>query len=442
MLFNTVQYLLFLPVVVLIYYLLPYYVRYIWLLISSYYFYMQWNPAYVLLLFLSTLVTYIGALVMEYQKCKCSTNKNYFSYVHKKQKICLIVCIIFNLCILGIYKYTNFIIDCINLFLSYFHIGQFHIEFNILLPVGISFYTLQALGYLIDVYRGELFAEKNFLKYALFVSFFPQLVAGPIERSRNLLGQLQEHHSFQFYNIKKGVLIIIYGLFLKMVIGDRLSVIVDRVFLNTERFSGFYIVIAVALFSVQIYCDFYGYSTIAKGSALLMGIHLMDNFIAPYYSKSIKEFWRRWHISLSSWFRDYLYIPLGGNRKGFKRKEINILLIFAISGLWHGASWGYVFWGILHALYQIIAGVLVEVRNHLSGICGKIIPKTIRYCEKIEGTKTFSIHLYQQISTYLLVSFAWLFFRAGSFSASIQIIEKMLRGGGKKLDYPVRWVVI
>lgn len=206
------------------------------------------------------------------------------------------------------------------------------IKFDILLPVGISFYILQAIGYLIDVYRGNINAEKNFFRYALFVSFFPQLVAGPIERSRSLLIQLREYHAFSFENLKKGILLVIYGLFLKMVIADRAAIIVDTVFGDIGECSGFYIVAAVFFFSIQIYCDFYGYSVIARGSALLMGIHLMNNFSAPYYAYSVKEFWKRWHISLSGWFRDYLYIPLGGSRKGFLRKEFNLLIVFVLTG--------------------------------------------------------------------------------------------------------------
>lgn len=395
MLFNTVQYLVFLPMVILIYYMLPARIRYIWLLIASYYFYMQWNPLHVLLLFTCTAITYIGGIIIENRK---------------RQKICLLLCVLFSLGMLGFYKYSGFGIHWINVILSRFRLSPVGVGFDILLPVGISFYTLQALGYLIDVYQGKIHAEKNFLRYALFVAFFPQLVAGPIERSKNLLIQLREYHCFNFGNLKKGILMIVYGLFLKMVIADRAAIIVDTVFNNTMAYPGFYIAVAVLFFAIQIYCDFYGYSTIARGSALIMGIRLMDNFAAPYYSGSIKEFWRRWHISLSSWFRDYLYIPLGGSRKGFVHKEINLFLVFAVSGFWHGASLSFIFWGILHALYQIV-----------SDSFKKIVPDG-----RTEKLVTFSRRLFRRLVTFLIVAFAWLFFRAGSLAASLLAIKSMI----------------
>lgn len=354
MLFNTPQYILFLPIVVIIYYCLPGKVRYIWLLIVSYYFYMQWNSLYILLLFFCTFLTYVCGWIIEGLR---PVNENQqeseeeqagiereseeieeIPAYRKKQKICLATCILLNLAILGFFKYFNFGISWLNFLLSHIHIHEIMWDYNIMLPVGISFYTLQALGYLIDVYRGDIYAEKNFLRYALFISFFPQLVAGPIERSKNLLVQLNTPKSFQYENIRKGSLLVLYGLFVKMVIADRAAIIVDTVYGNIESYPGFYIIAATVLFSIQIYCDFYGYSTIARGSALMMGIQLTDNFNAPYYAKSVKEFWRRWHISLSCWFRDYLYIPLGGNRKGRLRKWYNLLMVFAVSGLWHGAS--------------------------------------------------------------------------------------------------------
>lgn len=315
MLFNTPQYLIFLPLVVLVYYCIPQKLRYIWLLITSYYFYMQWNPLYVTLLFSCTLFTYFCGRIIQRLRDGGDIRKT-------KQKICFIGCLLLNLGILGFFKYFNFGIGLLNHLLSFVHMEQISLTYDILLPVGISFYTLQALGYLIDVYRGDIYAEKNFLKYALFVSFFPQLVAGPIERSKNLLIQLHSPQSFRYDNLRKGCLLVLYGLFLKMVIADRAAVIVDTVYENSPAYPGFYIVVATVFFAIQIYCDFYGYSTIARGSALIMGICLMDNFNAPYYARSVKEFWRRWHISLSGWFRDYLYIPLGGNRKGQVRKEI------------------------------------------------------------------------------------------------------------------------
>lgn len=439
MLFNTMQYLIFLPIVVLIYYLLPKKVRYIWLLIVSYYFYMQWNPLYIILLFSCTLVTYIGGRLIGklYTLAAENTDENeiMLQSIRKKKKICLAVCLLLNLCVLGYFKYFDFGIGYLNRALRLVHMNEINREHHILLPVGISFYILQALGYLIDVYRGEIEAEKNFLRYALFVSFFPQLVAGPIERSRNLLVQLRESHSLEYENVRKGLLLVLYGMFLKMVIADRAAILVDTVYKDSAAYPGFYIVVATCFFAIQIYCDFYGYSTIARGSALLMGIRLTDNFEAPYYARSVKEFWRRWHISLSGWFRDYLYIPLGGNRKGKVRKACNLLAVFGVSGLWHGASLSYVLWGILNGAYQVIADIIMGIKRSviklvsrfLSGwtseeMCINTAPETAAKAEVIER---FSRRLFQTAATFFLVTFAWLFFRAGSLKDSYALLKNM-----------------
>lgn len=331
----------------------------------------------------------------------------------KKQKICLLVCILLNLCILGYFKYFSLGIGYFNRLLHAFRLKEITWNPDILLPVGISFYTLQALGYLIDVYRGDIYPEKNFFKYALFVSFFPQLVAGPIERSKNLLTQLYESHPFQYDNLRKGILLILYGLFLKMVIADRAAIIVDTVYGDSITYPGLYVVVATCFFAIQIYCDFYGYSTIARGSALIMGIRLTDNFNAPYYSKSIREFWHRWHISLSEWFRDYLYIPLGGGKKGMVRKERNRMIVFAVSGFWHGASLAYIIWGILHGIYQVIEDMAVKIKKAIISGAGFI------------ESDRFSRRLLRTIVTFMLISFAWIFFRAGSLGASGEVVANM-----------------
>lgn len=419
MLFNTSQYILFLSMVVVVYYLLPKKVRYVWLLIVSYYFYMQWNALYITLLFSCTLLTYAGGRIIE--GLRDSGNNNDYKMAfrqRKKQQICLISCIILSLCPLVLFKYLEFGIGHLNRLLSYVHLKVITLNYSILLPVGISFYTLQSLGYLIDVYRGNIYAEKNFMRYALFVSFFPQLVAGPIERSQNLLVQLNTSHSFNYENIRKGVLLILYGLFLKMVIADRAAIIVDTVYNNSSGYPGVYIVVATFLFAIQIYCDFHGYSTIARGSALLMGIKLMDNFDAPYYARGVKEFWRRWHISLSGWFCDYLYIPLGGNQKGKIRKECNLITVFAVSGLWHGASLSFILWGLLNGSYQVIADIISEISKHA---------KRFYHFENVDRIKMdrFSRRLFETIFTFLLVSFAWLFFRAGGLRDSYEILGNM-----------------
>lgn len=429
MLFNTPQYILFLPIVVLIYYCLPKKIRYIWLLITSYYFYMQWNPLYVTLLFSCTFLTYLCGRVVERLKIcaeRSDTGENTDSEkMRRRQKLCFIICIFLNLGILGFFKYFQFGISILNRLLAVIHVNGISWEHDILLPVGISFYTLQALGYLIDVYRGDIYAEKNFLRYALFVSFFPQLVAGPIERSKNLLVQLRKPQSFSYENLRKGALLVLYGLFLKMVIADRAAILVDTVYQDSGAYPGFYVVAATVFFSIQIYCDFYGYSTIARGSALIVGIHLMDNFNAPYYSGSVKEFWRRWHISLSGWFRDYLYIPLGGNRKGKARKKANLLAVFAVSGLWHGASLTYVFWGALNGIYQVIEDVGEDIRQWTEKYRLKWRQMTGEATR--EKGPCFSERLFRTTLTFFLVSFAWLFFRAGELDQAVEILGNMLR---------------
>lgn len=407
MLFNTPQYIIFLPIVVIIYFFIPKKVRYIWLLAVSYYFYMQWNPLYVALLFLCTLITYVGGRIIHSLSCSMVNSQEItIQKIKKKQQICFVICIILNLCILAYFKYSEFGLIYLNRLLRMMHINEISWNYDIVLPVGISFYTLQALGYLIDIYRGEICAEKNFLRYALFVSFFPQLVAGPIERSKNLLVQLHEPHKFDYENLRKGLLLVLYGMFLKMVIADRAAIIVDTVYNNSAVYQGFYIIVATCFFSIQIYCDFYGYSTIARGSALIMGIHLMDNFNAPYFSRSVKEFWRRWHISLSGWFRDYLYIPLGGNRKGKVRKSLNLLMVFGVSGLWHGAALSYVLWGLINGVYQLIEDIIIGIK-HLNS--------------------RFSRRLLQTVVTFFLITFAWMLFRAGSLGNSYTMLINMFK---------------
>lgn len=449
MLFNTVQYMFFLPVVVLINYVLPKRARYLWLLEASYYFYMQWNRTYAALLLLCTVATYVSGLVIEKQKkartllktcglhgvcslheiCdekgRCALMEGQRHRTTKTAKFCLLACLLSCLGMLVFFKYTGFVTGWANALLARVRPGAQITGFDILLPVGISFYTLQSLGYLIDVYRGEIYAERNFFRYALFVSFFPQLVAGPIERSKNLLVQLHGCPGFDFGRFKKGLLLVVYGLFLKMVIADRAAVIVDTVFQDTEAYPGFYIAAAAFFFAIQIYCDFYGYTTIARGSALLLGFRLMDNFQAPYHASTVKEFWRRWHISLSSWFRDYLYIPLGGSRKGFVRRQVNLFLVFAVSGLWHGASMGFVFWGMLHALYQIVPELWKKGWERLAAAIAQKIPGVSGFMRTKSRPASFGARLLQRFCTFALVCFAWIFFRAGGFTASVQVIKAM-----------------
>ncbi len=417
MLFNSTDYLIFFPVVFLVYYMIPKKVRYIWLLAASYCFYMRWNPWYILLLIGCTMTTYIAARLIE-RDHKVQEDGS----VHCSRAV-LIVCVLVLLSVLGYFKYYDFFLAYFNKFLAVFHIGPVNRRFSVLLPVGISFYILQALGYVFDVYRGEVYAEKNFLKYALFVSFFPQLVAGPIERSRNLLTQLAKPAKITWHDFGKGLLLILYGLFCKMVIADRIAIIVNRVYDDYTSYPGLYIAYAAVLFSFQIYCDFYGYSTIARGSSLMLGIKLTDNFNAPYYSRSVKEFWRRWHISLSSWFRDYLYIPLGGNRKGELRKEGNLLFVFGVSGLWHGASISFVVWGFLNGLYQVISDVFMRWKSRFKQILNERC-SWVSANEPHQST-TFSRQLLRTIMTFILITITWIFFAANQMKTALKIIKQL-----------------
>lgn len=403
MVFNSIEFLVFFPIALFGYYVIPKKVKYIWLLGCSYYFYMAWNPGFSLLIFISTLITYAGGRLVD----KYSDNK--------KRKLYLVICIVLNLAILFYFKYTNFFFECIYDVSKLLHINMPQKKFDILLPVGISFYTFQALGYLIDVYRKKLPAEKNFLMYALFVSFFPQLVAGPIERSTALLSQLNDTKNKKPVNYKLmgiGFANMVFGMFMKIVIADRAAILVNTIFDQYYLYGAYTLIFGVISFSLQIYCDFASYSTIAIGTANMLGIELMENFNTPYLACSIKDFWRRWHISLSSWLKDYVYIPLGGNRCSRLRHYLNIFITFLLSGLWHGASFGYVAWGALHGFYQIIGDIIQPVRK-------KIIALTRL------NTECFSYRLWEIIRTFALTGFAWIFFRADNIASAIRYIVRM-----------------
>ncbi len=407
MLFNSFEFLIFFPLVVLAYFVLPAKLKNIWLLIASYYFYMCWNAKYVLLLLFSTVITYCGGILLEWLK--------HTSYREEKKAACkkmvLAASIILNLAVLFYFKYTNFGLKIMESVLALFHIRLQIPTFDILLPVGISFYTFQALGYTIDVYRDDIYAERNFLKYALFVSFFPQLVAGPIERSKNLLKQLAVPGKFSYSSVRSGLLLMLWGYFLKVVISDRCAVLVNTVYGNYNAYQGFQLILASVLFAFQIYCDFMGYSVIAKGAAEVLGYKLMDNFSRPYLAGSIREFWRRWHISLSTWLRDYLYIPLGGSRGSRLKKYRNLMATFLVSGLWHGADMTFVVWGGIHGFYQIAEDTVGSV---LKRLC-KIIHT---------NTETFSWKLFGILGNFILVDIAWVFFRADTVHAALRILSR------------------
>ncbi|MCH5345144.1 MAG: MBOAT family protein [Acetatifactor sp.] len=407
MLFNSVNFLIFFPIVVLVYFLIPKRVKYLWLLGASYYFYMSWNPKYALLILISTVATWASGLFLSVFAQQSGKKAK------RAKKWCLAGCVVLNLGILFFFKYYTFAATSIEEFFSLFRISMRAPVFDVLLPVGISFYTFQALAYVFDVYRGEIPAEKNFLRYALFISFFPQLVAGPIERSKNLMRQMYEPHTFDLERVKDGLLLMGWGFFQKLVIADRIAILVTDVYDNFSDYSGMQILLATVLFAFQIYCDFGGYSDIAVGAARVMGFTLTKNFKSPYYATTVSEFWRGWHISLTTWFRDYVYIPLGGNRCGRWKKYRNLLLTFAVSGLWHGAGWNFVAWGGLNGIYQVIGDLTRPFRTglqkqlHIRTDCG-------------------SYHLLQGLTTFIFVDFAWLFFRSNTLVDALQMLRHVI----------------
>ena len=404
--FNSINFMIFFPVVLALYFVIPKALRQIWLLAASYYFYMSWNARYALLIAASTLITYVSGIAIERYRDSGRTGR---------RLTVLFSCLGINLGILLFFKYGNFLIASLDRGLELLHMGSVDQRFYFLLPVGISFYTFQALGYTIDVYRGDVRAETNLIRYALFVSFFPQLVAGPIERSQNLLSQMQNIAEIKLWNARRvtsGTILMIWGFFVKMVIADRAAVLVNTVFDNYRMYGSTELVLAAVFFALQIYCDFGSYSLIAIGAAKIMGFELMENFNTPYFACSIRDFWSRWHISLSTWFRDYLYIPLGGNRRGRVRKSVNIMIVFLASGLWHGADWSYVVWGGIHGAYQVIGDYLASFRE-----------KCIRKLRV--NTACFSWKFLQTAVTFVLVVFAWIFFRADSIGDALQYIRRI-----------------
>lgn len=399
MLFNSIEFLIFFAIVVAAYFALHHKYRWTLLLLASYYFYMCWDYRYVVLIVATTTVNYLSGIRIS------KTNQK------KLKTLYLVIGLVTSLGILFFFKYFNFFGDSINFLFSKFNIFYKVPSYQFLLPVGISFYTFQTLSYTIEVYKNKQEPEYHFGIFALYVSFFPQLVAGPIERSTNLLPQLYKKVEFNYDRIRDGILIILWGFFKKVVIADRLSEYVNQVYNNPTEHSGIQLVLGTVFFAFQIYCDFSGYSDIAIGSAKIMGIDLMTNFKRPYLAKSIQEFWRRWHISLSTWFRDYLYIPLGGSRVAKWRWQYNIFITFLISGLWHGANWTFVIWGGLHGFYMLVAIWTEKIRNKCNNL--------------IFGKHDYLLKLSQVITTVFLAWFAWIFFRANSISDAFLIIKRI-----------------
>lgn len=402
MLFNSLTFLIFFVIVTIVYFILPHRIRWILLLAASCIFYMAWDPYLIALIAFTIFVNYYAAL------------KIYRCGNRRLKKRILVLCMTVNFGMLFVFKYLGFMNDTVLGIAAALHLDWPVKALNIILPMGISFYTFQASSYTIDVYRGTIQPEKHFGIFALFVLFFPQLVAGPIERSGNLLPQFYDRHSFDIHRVVSGVRIMLWGFFKKIVIADRVSMAVNTVYNSISDYKGLYLVLATFLFAFQIYCDFSGYSDIAKGSARVLGFDLMDNFRNPYLSKSIKEFWRRWHISLSTWFMDYVYIPLGGNRVGEAKKYRNLLTTFLVSGLWHGANWTFVLWGGFHGLYQILGGVSLNERSK------------IKKCLRLYNTK--GMNLLSILVTFALVCFGWIFFRANTASDAVYAVKNMLVG--------------
>ena len=403
MLFNSINFILFFPAVVFLYFLLPHRFRWMLLLAASYYFYMCWKAEYIILILLSTIVDYIAAIQMAKQNTS------------SRRRLYLILSLVVNLGMLFSFKYFNFFNDSFRAVFNQFNLFYGVPAFKLLLPVGISFYTFQTLSYTIDVYSKQREPEKHLGIFALYVAFFPQLVAGPIERSTRLLPQLIKKHNFDYDRVTDGLKLMLWGFFKKIVIADRVAVIVNQVYINPQDAAGLPLLIGTYLFAFQIYCDFSGYSDIAIGAAKVFGIDLMQNFRRPYFAKSIREFWQRWHISLSTWFRDYLYKSLGGSHATRWRWYYNIMIVFLISGLWHGANWTFVIWGGLHGSYYLFSYWTRNLR-----------PKLITLF-KLDRAP-FLLKLFRVLFIFHIVLLGWIFFRANSLSDALFIVTHLFTG--------------
>jgi D-alanyl-lipoteichoic acid acyltransferase DltB (MBOAT superfamily) len=409
MLFNSLHYLIFLPIVVALYYVLPHRWRWLLLLIASYYFYMCWKAAYALLLLFSTGVAYGAALGID------GTDDP------RRKKRLLWGCIGVLLAILFTFKYYNFANASLR---SLFAALRIPVEIpysNLLLPIGISFYTFQKISYVVDVYHGRLKAERHFGIFAVYSCFFPQLVAGPIERAQHLLRQFYEKHEFSYERATSGLALMLWGFFKKVVVADRVAILVKAVYSDPHSYSGAPLLVATVLFAFQIYCDFSGYTDIAIGSARLLGFDLMMNFRQPYFSQSIPEFWRRWHISLSTWFKDYVYIPLGGNRVVKWRWYYNLFITFLISGLWHGANWTFAAWGALHGFYMVVDSFVGPGRERLQS--------------RLSGAPARWAFAGMNVAiTFALVVVAWIPFRSANFGDAWYIFTHLFSGSGNWLN--------
>ena len=413
MLFNSIEFLLFLPVCFIIYWFVVQRnlkLQNAFILLASYFFYGWWDYRFLALIAFSTVVDYSIAIVMG--KTQSANRK----------KLLLFTSLAINLGLLGFFKYYGFFIDSWVDAFSALGVEMHKSTLNIILPVGISFYTFQTLSYTIDVYRKKLEPSKNFINFAAYVAFFPQLVAGPIERATNLLPQFSKKRVFKEELAISGIHLIIWGLFQKVVIADSCAPYVNSIFDNYENMNSLSLILGAVYFAFQIYGDFAGYSNIAIGTARLLGFDLMRNFNYPYFSRDMAEFWRRWHISLSTWFRDYLYIPLGGSRGSKWLQLRNVMIIFLVSGFWHGANWTFVFWGFLHALFFVPVLLLNRNRNHLNQVSENRILPSLK-------------ELAQMLVTFLLACVAWVFFRASTIREAFDYLKRTFATSGFDIQY-------
>ena len=401
MLFNSLEFLIFFPLTTLIYFRLPLRGRWYFLLLASCYFYMAFIPIYVLILAFTIVIDYFAGILIERAE-------------GRRRKWALALSIVANVGVLAVFKYLPFINRNLSAALALLRIDYPIRDLGIILPIGLSFHTFQAMSYTIEVYFGRQKAERNFGLYALYVMFYPQLVAGPIERPQNLLHQFRERHDFDYQRLTDGLKLMLRGLFKKVVIADRLAALVDTVYNAPQQHHGAALCLATVFFAFQIYADFSGYSDIAIGAAQVLGVRLMTNFRQPYFARSVSEFWSRWHISLSTWFRDYLYIPLGGNRVPRHRWYFNLLLTFVISGLWHGASWTYVAWGALNGAYLIVG---IWTQRHQQRLWRAV------------GLGESGAAVANRLLTFGLMCIAWVFFRAASIDDALYILGHLVRPG-------------
>ncbi len=405
MLFNSIEFILFFLITTSVYFLIPHRLRWLLLLLASCYFYMYFIPVYILILGITISIDYLAGIWIEKTDGRVRT-------------LLLLLSILSTCFVLLIFKYFNFVNDNVRILFGSFGLRYPVEALSILLPIGLSFHTFQSLSYVIEVYRGKQKAKHHFGIYSLYVMFYPQLVAGPIERPQNMLHQFYERHLFEYTRVSEGLKLMFWGFFKKLVIADRLALYVDSVYNNHTHHNGISLLVATIFFSFQVYCDFSGYTDIARGCAQVLGFNIMVNFKRPYFASSIREFWTRWHVSLSTWFRDYIYIPLGGSRVSKVRWRHNILIVFLISGLWHGANWTFVIWGLLHGALLMASDLFGKLKLKIVNLTG------------LRGRPKFH-RVLGCILTFSLVSLAWVFFRADSVGQALEIIRRIFTMPGR-----------